>query len=97
MPSLSLSKTEEVILRLLAEHGDLYGLELVERSSGVLKRGTVYVTLGRMVDKGHLRVLAPPRDEVTSGLPRPRYRATALGHRLLDAVDVMLRRKVVAT
>ena len=32
----------------------MFGLALVERSGGALKRGTVYVTLGRMEAKGLL-------------------------------------------
>ena len=32
----------------------MFGLQLVEQSKGTLKRGTVYVTLGRMQDKGYV-------------------------------------------
>ncbi len=32
----------------------MYGLELVKEGEGELKRGTVYVTLGRMTDRGTL-------------------------------------------
>ena len=32
----------------------MFGLQLVEQSNGGLKRGTVYVTLGRMQDKGYV-------------------------------------------
>ena len=46
-----LSTTERLILDLLRE-GELFGLQLVDRSDGALKRGTVYVTLGRMEAKG---------------------------------------------
>jgi len=41
-----------LILDLLAQGRDMYGLELVEASSGRIKRGTVYVTLYRMEQKG---------------------------------------------
>jgi hypothetical protein len=43
-----LSAKESLILDLLAHRGELYGLQLVAASRGRLKRGTVYVTLGRM-------------------------------------------------
>ena len=32
----------------------MYGLELVTESEGALKRGTVYVTLGRLEEKGYV-------------------------------------------
>ncbi len=40
----------------------MYGLALVEQSAGPLKRGTVYLTLGRMEDKKYVesRTEAPP-------------------------------------
>src|SRR3954467_90565 len=47
-----LPRKERLILELLASLGPLYGLQLVEHSDGALKRGTVYVTLGRMEAKG---------------------------------------------
>lgn len=72
------------MLRLLVDGGELYGLELCARSDGALKRGTVYVTLGRMVDKGLLSA-RKHREPRHAGMPRPRYRPTALGLRLLEA------------
>ena len=47
---LTLSPKELLVLELL-RHQDLYGLQLVAASRGRLKRGTVYVTLGRTL--GH--------------------------------------------
>src|SRR5579871_2455399 len=51
---LTLSDKESVILHLLtsADESELYGLQLVALSKRRLKRGTVYVTLGRMEEKG---------------------------------------------
>ena len=54
-----LSRLEEVILRLLATR-ETFGLDLVERSRGVVKRGTVYVTLARMEQKGYLKSRTEP-------------------------------------
>ncbi len=80
---MKLSGKELLVCRLLAAEGELYGLQLVELSHGKLKKGTVYVTLGRMIDKG---LLLSRRDrEEHAGLPRPRYRLSALGLRLLEA------------
>ena len=49
-----LSSKESLILEFLARGEELYGLQLVAASKGRLKRGTVYVTLGRMEDKGYV-------------------------------------------
>ena len=74
-----LPKSEHVILSLLASAGPCYGLELVQASRGRLKRGGIYVTLGRMEDKGLVTSVAG-RDH-----GRRRYRPTALGERALLA------------
>ncbi|HEX3702105.1 MAG TPA: helix-turn-helix transcriptional regulator [Vicinamibacterales bacterium] len=67
-----------MIFDLLRE-GESFGLELVARSQGALKRGTVYVTLARMEDKGYLtsRTEALPHGAI--GLPRRLYQSTAYG------------------
>ena len=66
----------------------MYGLELVAESKGVLKRGTVYVVLGRMQQKGYVEA-EPEKYSDDSGLvPRRMYRATALGLRVLRAWTV---------
>jgi DNA-binding PadR family transcriptional regulator len=63
----------------------MYGLELVARSKRQLKRGTVYVTLGRMEAKGFIssRLEDPPAN--TGGMPRRIYDATSVGRRVLAA------------
>jgi DNA-binding PadR family transcriptional regulator len=77
----SLSRKEAVILELLIRDGDLYGLQLVGASKRRLKRGTIYVTLARMEEKGYVasRLCDAP---ASGGPPRRVYRATALGQRL---------------
>jgi DNA-binding PadR family transcriptional regulator len=82
---LTLSAKESLILELLVRDHDLYGLELVAASRRRLKRGTVYVTLGRMEAKGYVtsRLEDPPPE--AGGLPRRLYRPTALGRRVLTA------------
>lgn len=83
----ALSGKESIVLSLLVSHGDAYGLELVERSEGELKRGTVYVTLGRMEEKGLITSKADAAPESHAGMPRRRYRPTALGRRALAAEE----------
>jgi DNA-binding PadR family transcriptional regulator len=79
------SSTERVILELLAAHEEMFGLQMVESSEGRLKRGTVYVTLGRMVEKGFLESRQEPLPEGAIGLPRRLYRPTGLAMRVLAA------------
>ena len=81
--ALTLSDKERLILELLAGSSEMYGLELVGASRGRLKRGTVYVTLGRMEEKGF--IVSRLADEPTpgGGLPLRLYQPTALGRRVL--------------
>jgi DNA-binding PadR family transcriptional regulator len=80
-----ISTTERLILELLAANQELFGLQMVELSNGGLKRGTVYVTLGRMVEKGYLESRQEPLPEGAIGLPRRLYRPTGLAMRILAA------------
>jgi DNA-binding PadR family transcriptional regulator len=82
-----LSRKEAVILQLLGSSGELYGLELVASSQGQLKRGTVYVTLSRMEEKGYVEARQTPAPEGAGGLPRRRYRATAAGQLAVQALE----------
>ena len=82
----SISATEALVLRRLRD-GEKYGLELVEASGGRLKRGTIYVTLGRMECKGFVNSRHESRLPGAIGLPRRLYRATAYGLRVLDAYE----------
>jgi DNA-binding PadR family transcriptional regulator len=89
-----LSSLELLILQLLADRGPTYGLDLVARSRGRLKRGSVYVTLGRMEGKG---LVASHLDERPGEGPSRRlYQPTAMGLRALTVVtlvhDVMAQR-----
>ena len=80
---LTLSAKERLILELLVREKEMYGLQLVAASKRRLKRGTVYVTLGRMEEKGYItsRLDAPPPE--AGGMPRRVYEPTELGHRVL--------------
>lgn len=91
-PLPRLSARELLVLELLVAQGGLYGLELVSASGGELKRGTVYVTLGRMEDKGYLASRledAPPR---AGGLPRRIYEPTPLGRQLCRELTQLRQR-----
>lgn len=94
-PSLPrVSAKEALILGLLGRSKEMYGLELVAASDGELKRGTVYVTLGRMEDKGFISSRLEDETPRFGGLPRRLYTATALG-REVHAAGVALRKRLV--
>lgn len=86
-----LSPTERLILELLEREGELFGLQLVDMSGGRLKRGTVYVTLGRMQDKGYLESRQEPLPPGAIGLPRRLYTPTGYALRVLNAWRVAER------
>ena len=75
---------ELVILDLLMQRGEMYGLEMVKASSQ-LKRGTVYVTLNRMQDKGLItsKEVEPP--EGSFGRARRVYEILAEGRATYNA------------
>ncbi len=82
-----ISELEALVLDLLAAKAPTYGLDLVAASRGRLKRGSVYVTLGRMEQKGLVtsRVAARPGE----GPSRRLYEPTALGLRALVAARIV--------
>jgi DNA-binding PadR family transcriptional regulator len=79
---MRLPTTERLILSLLSTNGASYGLQLVEASRGRLKRGGIYVTLGKMEEKG--LVSSTLQDD-----GRRIYELEGLGHRALAAMEIM--------
>lgn len=75
------SPTEVAILELLVGK-EMYGLEMV-KSSDRLKRGTVYVTLDRMEDKGLVKSRIADESGPTAG--RRIYSITGHGQRAYAA------------
>jgi PadR family transcriptional regulator PadR len=82
---LTLSAKESLILELLVEREERYGLQLVAASKRRLKRGTVYVTLGRMEEKGYIESRLEDAPADVGGMPRRLYQSTPLGRRVLAA------------
>ena len=87
----SLPPVERLILEMLVSDGPMFGLQMVEASRGRLKRGSVYVTLGRMEKKRFVTSEQEQRPEGAIGLPRRLYRPTALGERALRAWTTLAR------
>ena len=73
----------------LLESSERYGLELVDASEGRLKRGSIYVTLGRMETKGFVASRQEDRAPGAIGLPRRLYRPTAYGLKVRDAYRLL--------
>jgi PadR family transcriptional regulator PadR len=84
----SISSTESLVLDLL-ESSERYGLELVDASKGRLKRGSIYVTLGRMEVKGFVESQQEDRAPGAIGLPRRLYRPTPYGLKVRDAYRLL--------
>ena len=83
-----MSRTESLILELLRAR-ERYGLELVDDSAGTLKRGSVYVILARMEEKGFVESRQEARPANAGGVPRRIYRATEYGLKVHDAFAVL--------
>jgi len=89
MSEPTLSATEAAILDLLiAQSRELYGLQLVKLSDGALKRGTIYVTLGRMEEKGFVESREEDETADHIGLRRRLYKPTGLGVRANRAREI---------
>ena len=84
-----LTAKEAFVLSFLTTYPKGYGLEMVRKSRGLLKRGSVYVTLSRMQQKGYVKSekeTAPP-DE--SGPARRHYVVTAKGAQAFKAWQLL--------
>lgn len=78
---------EKYILQMLASaETKMYGLQMIEASGGRLKRGTIYVTLMRMEEKGLISSSEQPssRDEI--GISRRFYSITENGRAYLEEI-----------
>jgi DNA-binding PadR family transcriptional regulator len=83
------TSTEFIVLQLLRDNPKgRYGLELVKESDGKLKRGTVYVILSRLEDKGFVESRVS-KNAVHPGMPRPKYVLTGEGVRALQAMHAV--------
>ena len=80
-----LSPKEALILEMLIRNGEMFGLQMVDESGGKLKRGTVYVTLNRMEDKGFVTSWQEEKKLGSIGLPRRRYQPSGHGARVFKA------------
>lgn len=78
-----ISDKQAIILKLLLDNGPLYGLELVQKSNGHLKRGSIYVLLDRMEDSGWIESAKKKTPKGEQGPARRTYRIIGAGERAL--------------
>jgi PadR family transcriptional regulator, regulatory protein PadR len=64
----------------------MYGLEIVDASRGSIGRASIYVWLGRLQEKGFVRIAKTTASH--PGMPRPIYKITGEGQRALAAAEV---------
>nr|WP_296020852.1 PadR family transcriptional regulator [uncultured Acidovorax sp.] len=82
---MKITKTEAIILEQLvaAAGSEMYGLQMVNKSGGTLKMGSVYVLLGRLEDKG--LVVSRREENPSSAIPRVLYKVTGAGSKVYRA------------
>lgn len=94
-PEIRISQKEELIMYYLAQHtGGAYGLAMAKASCGLLKRGTIYVTLNRMEKKGYVKSWISEAKPGESGPPRRLYKLTAKGSRTLSEWEIIKNQMV---
>ena len=79
-------KEFQLLMLLRDTPAGMYGLEIVRQSGGGLSRGSVYVLLGNLVEKGLVRSNTASKP-THPGLPRPVYQITPAGEKALALVD----------
>jgi len=80
-----LTVKEREILKLLIGHGgEMYGLEMVAHSGGRLGRGSIYVLLDRLEERGLVSSHHEERPPGSGGIARRLYRPTAHGRRVFQ-------------
>lgn len=85
-----LTNTEILIMGILLDKAgtEIYGWELMEASDNKLKRGTIYVILNRMEDKGFVSSQKETKREGARGLPRRMYKLTGQGQKAYAAWEM---------
>ena len=84
-----LSNKETIILKMLINNPkSLYGLEMVKMSEGLLKTGTIYVTLNRMEEKGYISSKKEDKNHRIRGVTRRIYKPTGLGEKTYSFLEI---------
>jgi len=85
------SAKESVVLNILSDCREHYGLEILAESTGLLSRGGLYVILSRMEEKGYIR---GRKEDVepseVARAPRRLYEITGQGQRALNSLQLVM-------
>lgn len=94
---MNITKTEALVLQQLASvaGSQLYGLEMVKASDGVLKMGSIYVILDRLHRKGFVESQREQLPLDAQRPPRRLYKITGTGARVLNAYEALQRAYVL--
>jgi DNA-binding PadR family transcriptional regulator len=76
------AKEREILKLLIGQSAEMYGLEMVARSDGRLGRGSIYVLLDRLEERGLVSSRLEERAPGVSGVARRLYRPTGFGRRV---------------
>ncbi len=86
-----LSAKEFLIMNMLMDEGEMFGLKMVDESNGELKKGTIYVTLQRMEEKKLISSEEEERGENENGIARRYYAPTSWGERVYKAQEIAIK------
>lgn len=80
------SRKEATIMELLLGGDELYGLQMIRERPNDLKRGTIYVTLNRLEDKGYIKSKEIAPKEGEQGPSRRVYQITGNGKHVMETL-----------
>jgi DNA-binding PadR family transcriptional regulator len=86
-----LSGKEFLIMEMLINDGEMFGLEMVDESDGELKKGTIYVTLQRMLKKNLVNSTEEVRGGDENGIARRLHSPTNYDERVLKTQELALK------
>jgi DNA-binding PadR family transcriptional regulator len=78
------AKEREILTLLIRHDAEMYGLEMVARSERRISRGSIYVLLDRLEERGLVSSRVEPRPPGMSGIARRLYRPTGYGRRVFQ-------------
>lgn len=76
-----ITEKQAAILGQLINGDEKYGLEMIRDSNGILKRGTIYVLLNRLEDKGLVKSKSKRQKAGEQGPARRVYQITGTGRK----------------
>jgi DNA-binding PadR family transcriptional regulator len=80
---MNLTKNEAVVLGLLTDEREMYGLDVVKKSEGKLKLGTICFVLSGLEEKGF--TTSRKKIDPSAVVPRRLYKITGVGLRVHQA------------